>query len=79
VAARKAEPRTTRKIIAFDGETWNALSALVRDGMYDLQELADEAFRDLLKKHGRPVTLKEALRQSTRQEPANDRGRRARR
>jgi hypothetical protein len=78
VPARKAPPRATRKIITFDSETWNALSALVRDGMY-LQELADDAFRDLLKKHGRPVTLKEALRQSARQEPANDRGRRARR
>jgi hypothetical protein len=32
--------------------------------MKDFQELADEAFRDLLKKHGRPVDLKEALRRS---------------
>jgi hypothetical protein len=28
------------------------------------QELADEAFRDVLKKHGRPASLKEALRRS---------------
>jgi hypothetical protein len=28
------------------------------------QELADEAFADLLKKHGRPIDLKPALRQS---------------
>jgi hypothetical protein len=40
--------------------------------MKDLQELADEAFRDLLKKHKRPSSLKEALRHSTRQYPAND-------
>jgi hypothetical protein len=40
--------------------------------MKDFQELADEAFRDLLKKHGRPAGLKEALRQSTRVIPAND-------
>jgi hypothetical protein len=40
--------------------------------MKDLQELADEAFRDLLDKHGRPTSLKEALRKSTRQVPAND-------
>ena len=52
--------------------------------MKDLQELADEAFRDLLKKHGRPTDLKSALRQSTRRAPANDdngartRGRKAR-
>jgi hypothetical protein len=37
-----------------------------------LQELADEAFGDLLKKHRRPVTLKEALKQSAQQMPAND-------
>ena len=40
--------------------------------MKSLQELADEAFRDLLKKHGRPVTLKEALKASARRVPAND-------
>jgi hypothetical protein len=32
--------------------------------MMDFQELADEAFRDLLKKHNRPTDLKTALRQS---------------
>jgi hypothetical protein len=32
--------------------------------MQDFQELANEAFRDLLKKHGRPASLKEALRRS---------------
>ena len=32
--------------------------------MKDFQELADEAFRDLLRKHGRPTDLKTALRQS---------------
>jgi hypothetical protein len=32
--------------------------------MRDFQELADEAFRDLLRKHGRPTDLKSALRQS---------------
>jgi hypothetical protein len=32
--------------------------------MKDFQELADEAFRDLLKKHGRPFDLKDALRRS---------------
>ena len=40
--------------------------------MKSLQELADEAFRDLLRKHNRPVTLKEALRQSARRLPPND-------
>ena len=32
--------------------------------MATFQELADEAFADLLKKHGRPVGLKAALRKS---------------
>jgi hypothetical protein len=31
--------------------------------MRDFQELADEAFADLLQKHGRPVDLKTTLRQ----------------
>ncbi|MEI9901262.1 MAG: hypothetical protein WDN31_15240 [Hyphomicrobium sp.] len=67
------EARAKRKLLAFDPETLQALHLLGRDSMKDLQELADEAFRDLLKKHGRPSSLKEALRQSTRQMPANDR------
>jgi predicted transcriptional regulator len=61
-----------RKIIEFDPETLRALDLLASDSMKDLQELADEAFRDLLKKHKRPASLKEALRESTRQYPAND-------
>ena len=61
-----------RKIIEFDEETLRALELLASDSMKDLQELADEAFRDLLKKHKRPSSLKEALRESTRQFPAND-------
>jgi hypothetical protein len=32
--------------------------------MQDFQELADEAFADLLAKHGRPTDLKTALRES---------------
>jgi len=32
--------------------------------MMSFQELADEAFRDLLKKHNRPTDLKSALKQS---------------
>ena len=52
------------KRVQFDDETWAALDMLARDRMMDFQEVADEAFRDLLKKHGRPTTLKEALRKS---------------
>ena len=65
-------PVPRRKLIEFDPETWHALQLLGRDSMKSLQELADEAFSDLLRKHGRPVTLREALRASARRLPAND-------
>jgi len=52
------------KRIQFDEETWQALDLLARDQMKTFQELADEAFGDLLKKNNRPVSLKEALRKS---------------
>jgi hypothetical protein len=52
------------KRVQIDEETWRQLDLLGHDQMKDFQELADEAFRDLLKKHGRPVDLKEALRHS---------------
>jgi len=52
------------KRVQFDDATWQAIDLLARDRMMDFQELADEAFRDLLKKHGRPTDLKSALRQS---------------
>ena len=52
------------KRIQFDDETWAALDLLAHDRMMDFQELADEAFRDLLRKHNRPVDLRSALRQS---------------
>jgi hypothetical protein len=41
-----------------------ALTQLSRNRMTTLQELAEEAFADLLKKHGVPIDLKEALRRS---------------
>jgi hypothetical protein len=52
------------KRIQLDDDTWAALDLLARDRMMEFQELADEAFRDLLRKHGRPASLKAALRQS---------------
>jgi hypothetical protein len=53
-----------RKLIAFDDDTFDKLKQLARDRMATLQELADEAFADLLRKHGIPVDLKDALRKS---------------
>jgi len=55
-----------RKLIAFDDETMMALTQLGRDRMATIQDLADEAFADLLKKHGVPIDLKDALRKSAR-------------
>lgn len=53
-----------RKLIAFDDDTFDKLKQLGRDRMATIQELADEAFADLLKKHGIPFDLKDALRKS---------------
>jgi hypothetical protein len=62
---------TVGKRISFDRETWNAVDLMACDKMMTLQELADEAFRDLLKKHGRPTDLRSALRESARATAAN--------
>lgn len=53
-----------RKLIDFDDDTLDKLKQLARDRMASFQELADEAFADLLRKHGIPVDLKDALRKS---------------
>ena len=52
------------KRVQFHEETWQSLRLLASESMKSFQELADEAFNDLLKKHGRPASLKEALRRS---------------
>ena len=52
-----------RKLIGFDPETQRALELLSRDSEKSLQELADEAFADLLAKHHPPRTFVEALKQ----------------
>jgi hypothetical protein len=56
--------RVLRKLISFDDDTLHKLTQLARDRMGTFQELADEAFADLLRKHGIPVDLKDALRKS---------------
>jgi hypothetical protein len=63
---------STRKLIGFNEEILRALELYARESGKSLQQLADEAFADLLAKHQRPRTLKEALKQSTRREPANE-------
>jgi hypothetical protein len=62
------------KRIQFDEETWGAVDLLARDRMMDFQELADEAFRDLLKKYNRPTDLGAALRRSAREATSTSSG-----
>jgi hypothetical protein len=61
-----------RKLIEFDDDTFEKLKQLGRDRMGTLQELADEAFADLLKKHGIPIDLKDALRKSAATGPTDE-------
>src|SRR6202051_1894781 len=69
--------RRVRKLIAFDDDTFDKLKQLSRDRMGTIQELADEAFADLLRKHGIPVDLKDALskRAALSKTPAQDNAR----
>jgi hypothetical protein len=55
---------SVRKLIAFDDDTFDKLKQLGRDRMATIQELADEAFADVLRKHNIPIDLKDALRKS---------------
>ena len=61
-----------RRRIEFDDQVWHALKHLCLETGKGLQEVADEAFRDLLRKRRRPVTLREGLRESLRMIPANE-------
>jgi hypothetical protein len=54
------------KRIVLDGVVMQAIELLGRDLGKDFVDLSDEAFRDLLKKHRRPIGLRDALRQSLR-------------
>jgi hypothetical protein len=67
MAKRAASVRL--KLVEFD-EEWQALDLLGCDSMKTFQELADEAFRDLLRKYDRPTDLKAALKQSARSSAA---------
>jgi hypothetical protein len=66
-------PTNKRKQFNLDANVLNALEAFARDNGDSLDQLADLAFRDLLKKLGRPVSLREALQLSARTLSANDR------
>jgi hypothetical protein len=53
-----------RKMIHIPTASLDALERLAVDSGKTFQDLIDEAIADLLKKHKRPVTLKEMLRGS---------------
>ena len=63
-SASQGQTPLVRKLIAFDDDTFDKLTQLGRDRMATIQELADEAFADVLEKHGIPIDLKDALRKS---------------
>ena len=63
--ARKPE-NLVGKRLQFDRETWNAVDLLARDQMKSVEEITEEAFRDLLKKHGRSADFREQLKLSAR-------------
>jgi hypothetical protein len=52
------------KRVQFDDETWQAIDAVAKGKGKTFQQLADEAFKDLLQKHRQPVGFKAALKQS---------------
>jgi hypothetical protein len=54
------------KRVQFDDETWDAVRLLASDSMRDFQELADEAFRDLLAKHNRPMGFRAQMKGSAK-------------
>jgi hypothetical protein len=73
--ARKAKSRRTKKNrgddmvgkrLRFDRETWNAVDLLARDQMKSIDEITEEAFHDLLKKHGRSADVREQFKLSAR-------------
>jgi hypothetical protein len=56
--------------IELSAQTWHALDVLSWETERPLNDLAEEAFSDLFKKHRRPRSLREALREALR---VNDR------
>jgi hypothetical protein len=54
-----------RKIVKIDAASLKALELRAADRTVGLQDLADEAIGDLLRKHRLPVTTKEMFAQSS--------------
>ena len=60
---------TVGKRVQFDEETWAVVNLLRQERRRSFQQLADEAFNDLLGKYGHPVDIKNQLRVSLGKEP----------
>jgi hypothetical protein len=79
--AAKRKKRTPKagglvgKRLQFDRETWNAIDLMAREQMKSVEEITEEAFRDLLKKHGRSADFREQLKLSARAAKKTSRGR----
>ena len=54
------------KRVQFNDETWEAIEVVMHDTRSSFQDIADEAFADLLKKHKQPVGLMASLKESGR-------------
>jgi hypothetical protein len=52
------------KRVQFDDDTWQAIQMVCHQTGSTFQELAAEAFADLLKKHNQPVGFMAALEES---------------
>lgn len=61
-----------RKQFMVKADVLRAIDELAHDSGQHTDVLVDEAMRDLLKKYRRPLTIKDALRTSVRNLPAND-------
>jgi len=62
--------RMTRRI-DLTAQTWHALETLAWETQRPVNDLAEEAFSDLVKKHRRPRS-REALRDAARPHPFRD-------
>ncbi len=52
------------KRVQFDDETWATINLMRQERRRSFQQLANEAFADLLAKYHRPADLKSQLRES---------------
>lgn len=64
------------KRVQFHPEVLARLEELADDRAATLQELADEAFNDLLKKHKKPLGVRAMLKESTEENSREGRRRR---